>query len=195
MDDTEIQATVESILGKGAKVLDCEKKSTIREEEVLLVNGCPIRLEGAEGVVIREALVNGTAPHSDVLNQILIRAGILSAPVRLETSLSVKSSVVTREQITVARGGRVVDGRSRETKEDNFYSSTTAEVWEPVSPLPSTLTSITKPFSSRSSTSTTTSEDSAGSDLGISDLSLNSSVSIHTLFIIFISFLATRYAN
>jgi hypothetical protein len=132
MDD-EIQETVESILGKGVKVVDCEKKSCVREEEVLLVNGCPIALEGEDGAAIREALLHGTVPHCDLLNQILIRAGILRAPVRLETSLSVKSSVVTREEVTVARGGQVVDERSRETKEDNYYTSHTSEVWEPVS--------------------------------------------------------------
>lgn len=131
MDD-EIQETVESILGKGVKVVDCEKKSCVKEEEVLLINGCPIKLEGEDGAAIRQALLHGTVPHCDLLNQILVRAGILRAPVRLETSLSVKSSVVTREEVTVARGGQVVDERSRETKEDNFYTSTTSEVWEPV---------------------------------------------------------------
>lgn len=54
------------------------------------------------------------------------------APVRLETSLSVKSSVVTKEEVTVARGGKVVDERSRETKENNYYASSTSEIWEPV---------------------------------------------------------------
>ncbi|KAK6633843.1 hypothetical protein RUM44_004450 [Polyplax serrata] len=131
MDD-EIQETVESILGKGVKVVDCEKKSSIREEEVLLINGCPIPLEGEDGVAIREALIHGNVPNCDLLNQILIRAGILKAPVRLETSLSVKSSVVTREEVTVAKGGQIVDERTRETKEDNFYTSNTSEVWEPV---------------------------------------------------------------
>lgn len=50
---------------------------------------------------------------------------------RLETSLQVKSSVVTREEVTVARGGRVVDERSRQTQEDNVYNSSTTETWEP----------------------------------------------------------------
>uniref|UniRef100_A0A1B6LRM7 Ras-GEF domain-containing protein n=1 Tax=Graphocephala atropunctata TaxID=36148 RepID=A0A1B6LRM7_9HEMI len=136
MDDTDIQETVESILGKGVKVVDCEKKSCVKEEEVLLVNGCPIKLEGEDGAAIREALLHGTVPHCDLLNQILVRAGILRAPVRLETSLSVKSSVVTREEVSVSRGGQVVDERSRETKEDNFYTSTTSEVWEPVGVIP-----------------------------------------------------------
>lgn len=131
MDD-EIQETVESILGKGVKVVDCEKKSSIREEEVLLINGCPIPLEGEDGAAIREALIHGNVPNCDLLNQILIKAGILKAPVRLETSLSVKSSVVTREEVTVAKGGQIVDERTRETKEDNYYTSSTSEVWEPI---------------------------------------------------------------
>ncbi|KAL0104411.1 hypothetical protein PUN28_017262 [Cardiocondyla obscurior] len=132
MDDHEIQSTVESILGPGVKVVDCEKKSCVREEEVLLINGVPIPLEGPDGVAIREAMITGQVPPCDLLNQILVKAGILRAPVRLETSLSVKSSVVTKEEVTVARGGKVVDERSRETKENNYYASSTSEIWEPV---------------------------------------------------------------
>jgi hypothetical protein len=59
MEDHEIQETVESILGKGAKVIDCEKRSCIREEEVLLVNGCPVSLDGDTGNAIRTALLQG----------------------------------------------------------------------------------------------------------------------------------------
>lgn len=32
----------------------------------------------------------------------------------------------------MARGGKVVDERSRETKENNYYASSTSEIWEPV---------------------------------------------------------------
>lgn len=142
MDD-EIQETVESILGKGVKVVDCEKTSCVKEEEVLLVNGCPIKLDGEEGAAIKQALLHGAVPHCDLLNQILVRAGILRAPVRLETSLSVKSSVVTREEVTVARGGKVLDERSRETKEDNYYTSSTSEVWEPISSASTTASAST----------------------------------------------------
>ena len=77
MDDHEIQSTVESILGPGVKVVDCEKKSTMREEEVLLINGVPIPLEGPDGVAIREAMITGQVPPCDLLNQILVKAGIL----------------------------------------------------------------------------------------------------------------------
>lgn len=76
MDDHEIQSTVESILGPGVKVIDCEKKSCVQEEEVLLINGVPITLEGPDGVAIREAMITGQVPPCDLLNRILIRAGI-----------------------------------------------------------------------------------------------------------------------
>jgi len=99
---------------------------------VLLVNGVPVSLDGDDGAAIKRALLRGDVPDCDLLNQILVRAGILRAPVHLETNLSVKSTVVTREEVTVARAGRVVDERSRETKEDNYYTSATSEVWEPV---------------------------------------------------------------
>lgn len=187
MDD-EIQETVESILGKGVKVVDCEKKSCVREEEVLLVNGCPITLEGEDGAAIREALLHGTVPHCDLLNQILIRAGILRAPVRLETSLSVKSSVVTREEVTVARGGQVVDERSRETKEDNYYTSHTSEVWEPVTVITggtpaSTKTSKSRQHSSSSPFPNSSSSSSDTSSRPTSDASTSTTESNNHYFI------------
>lgn len=77
MDDNEIQSTVESILGPGVKVVDCEKKQCVREEEVLLINGVPIALEGPDGAAIREALITGQVPQCDLLNKLLVRAGIL----------------------------------------------------------------------------------------------------------------------
>lgn len=72
MDDPEIQETVEAILGKGAKVIDCEKKSSIREEEVLFINGIPVALEGRDGMAIKEALITGQVPPCDLLNKLLI---------------------------------------------------------------------------------------------------------------------------
>uniref|UniRef100_A0A8D8YZZ2 Uncharacterized protein n=1 Tax=Cacopsylla melanoneura TaxID=428564 RepID=A0A8D8YZZ2_9HEMI len=133
MDD-EIQETVESLLGKHVKIIDCEKKSVVKEEELLLINGCPITLEGEDGEAIKNALLHGNIPNCDLLNQILIRAGILKAPVRLETNLSVKSSVVTREEVSVSKHGAIIDERSRETKEDNYYTSSSSEIWEPMKP-------------------------------------------------------------
>ncbi|KAK3922483.1 ATP-dependent helicase brm, partial [Frankliniella fusca] len=161
--DLDLQETVEQLVGAGAQILDCEKSSVVREEEVLLVNGQPLHLQGQDGAAIRKALLAGHVPPHDLLNTVLendvykksnifrdkivhfewkyeacavwsgwqVRAGILRSPVRLETSLQVKSSVVTREEVTVARGGRVVDERSRQTQEDNVYNSSTTETWEP----------------------------------------------------------------
>lgn len=136
MDDPEVQETVESILGKNVKVIDCEKKSTIREEEILLINGLPVTLEGRDGRAIKQALLTGQVPPCDLLNTLLIKTGILKAPVKLETSLSVKTSTITKEEVTVARGGKIVDERSREVKENNIYTSSSSEVWEPVKIIP-----------------------------------------------------------
>lgn len=136
MDDPEIQETVESILGKGVKVVDCEKKSSIKEEEVLFINGIPVTLEGRDGLAIRQALITGQVPPCDLLNTLLIKTGILKAPVKLDTSLSVKSTTVTKEEVTVSRDGKIVDERSCETKEQNFFSSALTEIFEPVKQIP-----------------------------------------------------------
>ncbi|KAG8235480.1 hypothetical protein J437_LFUL011872 [Ladona fulva] len=132
MMEEDVQETVESLLGKGATVVDCEKSTSVREEETLLVNGVPVSLGGEDGAALRDALLAGTPPPSDVLARLLNKAGLLKAPVRLHTSLSVASTVVTKENVTVRRDGMLVDERSKERQEDNFYSSDTSEVWEPV---------------------------------------------------------------
>uniref|UniRef100_A0A8D8A925 Ras-GEF domain-containing family member 1B n=1 Tax=Culex pipiens TaxID=7175 RepID=A0A8D8A925_CULPI len=134
MDD-EILKTVESMLGTNIQVVDCEKTQTIREEEVLLINGVPVTLEGSDGNAIKKALIAGEIPSCEMLNQLLFRAGVLRQPVQLETSLSVKTSTVTTEDITIARNGRILDERSCETKENNYYTSTSSEIWEPVARL------------------------------------------------------------
>ncbi|XP_065080104.1 ras-GEF domain-containing family member 1B-like isoform X1 [Ochlerotatus camptorhynchus] len=134
MDD-EILKTVESMLGTNIQVVDCEKTQTIREEEVLLINGVPVTLEGSDGNAIKKALIAGEIPSCEMLNQLLFRAGVLRQPVQLETSLSVKTSTVTTEDITIAQNGRILDERSCETKENNYYTSTSSEIWEPVSRL------------------------------------------------------------
>jgi hypothetical protein len=107
----------------------------VREEEVLLINGVPVTLEGSDGNALKKALIAGEIPSCELLNQILFRAGILRQPVELETSLSVKTSTVTTEDIQVARNGVILDERSCETKENNYYSSTCNEIWTPVDVL------------------------------------------------------------
>jgi hypothetical protein len=131
MNDDEILKTVEAVLGKGVQIVDCEKTSTIQEEEILLINGIPVTLQSSEASAIKKALSNQEIPSADLLNALLFKAGILSKSVCLETSLSVKSSLTKTEEITVARDGQVLDERCYETKEDNFYTSSSSEVWKP----------------------------------------------------------------
>lgn len=138
MDDEEILKTVESMLGKNVEIVDCEKTSSVREEEVLLINGIQIQLDEDDSIAIKKALMTGEVPPCDLLNQLLFRAGIMRQPVHLETSLSVKSSIVTTEEVTIARDGRILDERSTETKEDNFYTSSSSEIWDPVKIVPVT---------------------------------------------------------
>lgn len=139
MMDEEILKTVEAVLGKDVEIVDCQKTKSIQEEEVLLINGQPVKLEGKDAAAIKKALMTGQIPPCDLLNQILFRAGILRQPVRMETSLSVKSSLTTTEEIHVSRNGLILDERSLETKEDNFYTSSCSEVWEPIGKVSSSL--------------------------------------------------------
>lgn len=136
MDDEEILKTVESMLGKNVEIVDCEKTSSVREEEVLLINGIPIQLDEHDSIAIKKALITGEVPPCDLLNQLLFRAGIMRQAVHLETSLSVKSSIITTEEVTIARDGRILDERSTETKEDNFYTSSSSEIWDPIKIVP-----------------------------------------------------------
>lgn len=138
MDDEHILKTVESMLGKNVEIVDCEKTSSVREEEVLLINGIPIQLDENDSIAIKKALITGEVPPCDLLNQLLFRAGIMRQPVHLETSLSVKSTIVTTEEVTIARDGRILDERSTETKEDNFYTSSSSEIWDPIKIVPVT---------------------------------------------------------
>lgn len=131
MDD-KILKTVHSILGESVQIVDCEKTSSAQQEEILLVNGVSVTLDGHAGEAIKNSLLIGEVPSVELLNQLLYKAGILKQPVQLETSLSVKSSVVTTEKISVARGGQIVEGRSSETKEDYTYNSSKKETWIPI---------------------------------------------------------------
>lgn len=130
--DEEILKTVEAVLGKNVEIVDCQKTKSVQEEEILLINGKPVKLEGKNAAAIKKALMTGQMPSCELLNQILFQAGILRQPVRLETSLSVKSSLTTTEEIRVVKNGLILDDRSLETKEDNYYTSSCSEVWEPV---------------------------------------------------------------
>lgn len=76
MNDSEIQDRVSSLAGPNARILDCEKKSSLITEEVLLLNGVPVRLVGEAGERIKAALKAGQPPPPEILSEILIRSGI-----------------------------------------------------------------------------------------------------------------------
>lgn len=139
MMDEEILKTVEAVLGKDVEIVDCQKTKSVQEEEILLINGKQVKLEGKDAAAIKKALMTGQIPPCDLLNQILFQAGILRQPVRLETSLSVKSSLTTTEEIRIAKNGLILDERSQETTEDNFYTSSCSEVWEPIGKMSSSM--------------------------------------------------------
>lgn len=131
IDDLEIQEKVESLAGKGTRVIDCEKSTKFQTEEILLVNGFPVPLNGEEGIRIKEALLAGSVPPCDLLNEILMRAGILKNPVELETTMNVKTTTKTTEVLTLRdKNGLIVDERLKEVEEDNEYKSTSKEVWK-----------------------------------------------------------------
>lgn len=140
--DEEILKTVEAVLGKDIEIVDCQKTKSVQEEEILLINGKQVKLEGKDAAAIKKALMTGQIPPCDLLNQILFQAGILRQPVRLETSLSVKSSLTTTEEIRVAKNGLILDERSLETTEDNFYTSSCSEVWEPIGKISPTIKAV-----------------------------------------------------
>ena len=51
--------------------------------QVLLVNGTPITLEGEEGEAIKDCLLRGAIPNQDLINHLLIKAGLLMKPMKV----------------------------------------------------------------------------------------------------------------
>lgn len=141
--DEDIINTVSQMLGAGVQIVDCEQQQTVHEEEVLLVNGVPLSLNCADGEAIRQALLAGEVPACDLLNRLLMRAGVgvirpphqphHQQPVAIESSFRVTSSVTTTEAITIARDGRLLDERLAQTTEDNVYVAECREYWQPPS--------------------------------------------------------------
>ena len=50
---------------------------------MLLVNGTPITLEGEEGEAIKDCLLRGAIPNQDLINHLLIKAGLLMKPMKV----------------------------------------------------------------------------------------------------------------
>lgn len=182
MDDVELRETVESILGPGIRMLDVEKKTSYKSEEVLLINGVAVPLVGADGDVIRQALLSGQVPPSDVLNSLLISAGIWRHPVRLQTELTVKQTTLNRDAITVSRHGQVVDERLKETKEEDLLRKTSTEIWRAVAGPDSSSGSVFQPDRPTGSTKEdeTQEEIRVSSDADTADEEISPSPSVRT---------------
>jgi len=125
-------AAVHDMLGPGQKVVSVEKNVCIREEEVLLVNGTPITLEGEEGQAIKDCLLKGSIPNQDLINHLLMKAGLLLKPVKVSTELNVKNSTTHSENVYLHKNGEILDENCKEKKEVNEYSSKVEEEWLPV---------------------------------------------------------------
>ncbi|KAH8418623.1 hypothetical protein KR222_007194 [Zaprionus bogoriensis] len=133
--DKDIMNAVESLFGKDVKIVDCQTSSSVQQEEVLLINGVPIKLAGLpadDASAIKSALLDGQLPSVEHLNQLLFRAGLTQQPIEVETSLTVKSSLTTTEEVLVSRNGQVLDERTVETKEHFNHQSHQKEIWQPV---------------------------------------------------------------
>ncbi|CAG7716820.1 unnamed protein product [Allacma fusca] len=130
MNELQIQEKVEDLAGKSAKILDCEQNTMSQMEEVLLVNGIPISLAGEEGAKIKEALILGEVPPCDLVNNMLIRAGIETNPVELETTVNVKSSIKTLEHSTFLDcNGVLVDEKMKEKEDEDEFRKVNVEIW------------------------------------------------------------------
>ncbi|KAH8266243.1 hypothetical protein KR038_000246 [Drosophila bunnanda] len=133
--DEDILNAVESMFGKDVKIVDCETSTSLQQEEVLLVNGVPVKLDGLpadDASAIKAALLEGQMPSVEHLNQLLFRAGLAQQPIEVETSLTVKSSLTTTEEVLVSRNGQILDERTVETKENFNHQSHQKEIWHPI---------------------------------------------------------------
>lgn len=102
-----VQNVVHELLGPDQEVVDVQKTVTVREEEVIMVNGTPIALEGQEGEAIRSCLLRGTMPTQDLLNHLLAKAGLIMAPTAdrpMRTEMEVTDATTSRESAYVMNG-------------------------------------------------------------------------------------------
>ena len=140
MDDEIIKTKIETMLGN-VKIVDCEQMVTHNQEEILLINGVPIKLDDNEedccrheNMSIKEALLSGIVPSSHLLNKLLFRAGVITdTTVELETTMSVKQTFVQKEDITLSRNGQTLDSKSTKVTDDQLYASECKELWKPSS--------------------------------------------------------------
>jgi len=119
------------MLGPDQEIVSVEKNVCVREEEVLLVNGTPITLEGEEGKAIKDCLLKGSIPNQDLINHLLLKAGLLRQPVKVQTELNVKSSNTQAENIFLHKNGQILDENCSQRTEVKEYTSRAEEAWQP----------------------------------------------------------------
>jgi len=132
---SKVEEAVHELLGPDQKIVGVEKKVIVREEEVIMVNGTPIALEGQEGEAIKECLLRGAIPNQDLLNHLLYKAGLIVAPNTskpVKTEMNLTTALTTRESAFLHQNGTVLDHRVHQAK-DVSRSSTSRQddIWHP----------------------------------------------------------------
>ena len=100
-----VDRVVQEFLGPDRKIVGVDKKVTVRETEVIMVNGTPIALEGEEGEAIRDCLLRGSMPEQDLLKHLLLKAGLIVPPKRqlVQADVKVNTAVTTTENAILVR--------------------------------------------------------------------------------------------
>lgn len=115
----KVQQTVADLLGPDQKIVGVEKKVIVKEEEVIMVNGTPIALEGQEGQAIKDCLLKGTIPNQDLLNHLLAKAGLIVVPGKaVKSCLNLTQATTTHESAFLHdANGQVLDHRMAQAKD------------------------------------------------------------------------------
>ena len=100
-----VDRVVHEMLGPDRKIIGDDKKVTVRETEVIMVNGTPIALEGEEGEAIKECLLRGSMPEQDLLKHLLLKAGLIFPQKRqlVQADVRVNTAVTTTENAILVR--------------------------------------------------------------------------------------------
>ena len=100
-----VDRVVHEMLGPDRKIIGVDKKVTVRETEVIMVNGTPIALEGEEGEAIKECLLRGSMPEQDLLKHLLLKAGLIFPQKRqlVQADVRVNTAVTTTENAILVR--------------------------------------------------------------------------------------------
>ncbi len=80
--DEATAAAIRGAVPSDHNVVSVERRVKVTERSVLTVNGTQVSLEGAEGEAISAALLSGRMPDQDVINRILIKAGLILKPAK-----------------------------------------------------------------------------------------------------------------